>query len=158
MAMKLRSEQMGGLWNGIRPIHIAASSKMVSTYSGMYVQPHKAIVGANAFAHESGIHQDGMLKSKDTYEIMSPEALGFQRKDSAGIVLGKHSGRHALSTRLRELGFDLNEEQMNVMFKRFKVSIGVVVPRCIKGPADRFALLPDGRPAGAGGEEEGCCR
>lgn len=121
MAIALRGkEQMGGLYTGIRPVHIAPTSKMVSDYSGMMVQPHKAIVGANAFAHESGIHQDGMLKSRDTYEIMSPETIGLQRQDEAGIVLGKHSGRHALGTRLRELGFDLADGDLNEVFKRFK--------------------------------------
>ena len=67
-------------------------------------------MGANAFAHESGIHQDGMLKSAATYEIMSPETIGLFRTDAAGLVLGKHSGRHALGTKLRELGFSLEKE------------------------------------------------
>jgi len=122
MAIALRGdEQLNGLWTGIRPVHIAATSKMVSDYSGMMVQPHKAIVGANAFAHESGIHQDGMLKNRGTYEIMSPETIGLARADDdAGIVLGKHSGRNALGTRLRELGFDLAENILNDVFKRFK--------------------------------------
>ncbi|GAB4814561.1 hypothetical protein N2152v2_001607 [Parachlorella kessleri] len=121
MAIALRGQtQMGGLYTGIRPVHISVASKMVSDYSGMIVQPHKAIVGANAFAHESGIHQDGMLKSRDTYEIMAPETIGLARADEAGIVLGKHSGRNALSTRLKQLGFDLPTEQLNDLFKRFK--------------------------------------
>lgn len=121
MAIALRGqEQMGGLYTGIRPVHIAAASKMVSDYSGMIIQPHKAIVGANAFAHESGIHQDGMLKSKDTYEIMSPETIGLVREDEAGIVLGKHSGRHALGTRLKQLGYELAEDALNDVFRRFK--------------------------------------
>ncbi|KAG7667065.1 hypothetical protein Ndes2526B_g04445 [Nannochloris sp. 'desiccata'] len=122
MAIALRGdEQLNGLWTGIRPVHIAATSKMVSDYSGMMVQPHKAIVGANAFAHESGIHQDGMLKNRGTYEIMSPETIGLTRADDdAGIVLGKHSGRNALGTRLRELGFALAENDLNDVFKRFK--------------------------------------
>ena len=76
---------MGGLRTGILPVHIYPTSKMVCDYSGMLVQPHKAIVGANAFAHQSGIHQDGMLKSRQTYEIMSPEAIGLHRgADDAG--------------------------------------------------------------------------
>lgn len=121
MAVALRGqEQMGGLWTGVRPVHISAASKMVQDYSGMMVQPHKAIVGANAFAHESGIHQDGMLKNRGTYEIMSPETIGLTRVDAAGIVLGKHSGRNALNTRLGQLGFELVEEQLNDVFKRFK--------------------------------------
>ena len=80
---------------------------MVTEYSGMICQPHKAIVGNNAFRHESGIHQDGMIKNKNTYEIMTPESIGLMRGESesgAGIVLGKHSGRNAVSTRLSELG------------------------------------------------------
>lgn len=70
---------MNGLWNGIRPVHIYPASRMVSKYSGMMVQPHRAIVGANAFAHESGMHQDGILKHRETYEIMTPETIGLQR-------------------------------------------------------------------------------
>lgn len=142
MAIALRGEQqMGGLWTGIRPVHIAPTSKMVSDFSGMMVQPHKAIVGANAFAHESGIHQDGMLKSKDTYEIMSPETIGLTRADDAGIVLGKHSGRHALTTRLSQLGINLEEEQLNDVFKRFKT----LADRKKDGVADEdlMALVSD---------------
>lgn len=122
MALALRGrDQMGGLWTGIRPVHIAAASKMVSAYSGMMVQPHKAIVGANAFAHESGIHQDGMLKHKETYEIMSPESIGLQRAENdVGVVLGKHSGRNALNSHLRGLGYELSEDALNDVFKRFK--------------------------------------
>jgi 2-isopropylmalate synthase len=112
---------MGGLWTGVNPVHITATSRMVVDYSGMPVQPHKAIVGANAFAHESGIHQDGMLKSKDTYEIIAPEEIGLARAaDDAGIVLGKHSGRNALRTRLQQLGFDLAPAALDDLFVRFK--------------------------------------
>jgi len=122
MAIALRGgDRMGGLYTGIRPVHIYPTSKMVSDYSGMMVQPHKAIVGANAFAHESGIHQDGMLKHRETYEIMTPETIGLQRNpDDAGIVMGKHSGRNALSTRLQQLGFDLSTQEVDDVFKRFK--------------------------------------
>ena len=96
---------------------------MVTEYTGMLCQPHKAIVGANAFKHESGIHQDGMIKNKSTYEIMTPESIGLMRGDSqsgAGIVLGKHSGRNAVSTRLKELGYDLEPDKLNAVFARFK--------------------------------------
>lgn len=96
---------------------------MVSEYTGMMCQPHKAIVGANAFKHESGIHQDGMIKNKSTYEIMTPESIGLMRGDQesgAGIVLGKHSGRNAVGTRLKELGYDLEQEKLNAVFARFK--------------------------------------
>jgi 2-isopropylmalate synthase len=96
---------------------------MVAEYTGMKCQPHKAIVGANAFQHESGIHQDGMIKDKSTYEIMTPESIGLMRGESqsgAGIVLGKHSGRNAVGTRLRELGYDLDMDRLNAVFARFK--------------------------------------
>ncbi|GMH43765.1 hypothetical protein BSKO_11699 [Bryopsis sp. KO-2023] len=121
MAVALRGDNlMGGLWTGITPVFISPTSKMVSDYTGMVVQPHKAIVGANAFQHESGIHQDGMLKSKETYEIMTPESIGLIRDDAAGITMGKHSGRHALKARLLQLGFELEEEKLNEVFRRFK--------------------------------------
>lgn len=122
MAIALKGQsQMNGLYTGINPVHIYPTSVMVSDYSGMIVQPHKAIVGANAFAHESGIHQDGMLKSRETYEIMTPESIGLQRSpDDAGIVLGKHSGRNALNTRLKSMGYDLSSEELDDVFKRFK--------------------------------------
>jgi len=113
----------GKLFTAVNPVHITPTSKMVSEYTGMLVQPHKAIVGANAFQHESGIHQDGMIKNKGTYEIMTPESIGLMRGDSqsgAGIVLGKHSGRNAVGTRLRELGYDLEPAKLNAVFTRFK--------------------------------------
>jgi 2-isopropylmalate synthase len=97
--------------------HIYRTSKLVSTISGIYVQPNKAIVGANAFAHESGIHQHGMLSEKSTYEIMTPESIGLA---SNRLILGKHSGRHAFSQRLTELGYELSDEKINKTFKRFK--------------------------------------
>jgi len=113
----------GKLYTAINPVHITPTSKMVAEYTGMACQPHKAIVGANAFQHESGIHQDGMIKNKSTYEIMTPESIGLMRGESqsgAGIVLGKHSGRNAVGTRLRELGYDLDNEKLNAVFVRFK--------------------------------------
>ncbi len=117
------SQGSGKLHTAINPIHITATSKMVSEYTGMICQPHKAIVGVNAFQHESGIHQDGMIKNKSTYEIMTPESIGLMRGDSqsgAGIVLGKHSGRNAVGTRLKELGYDLDLDKLNDVFARFK--------------------------------------
>ncbi len=94
------------------------TSRMVSAYTGIPVQPNKAVVGANAFAHEAGIHQDGMLKSALTYEIMRPETVGLAESK---LVLGKHSGRHAFRVRLEEMGYDdLSEEEMNLAFDRFK--------------------------------------
>ena len=89
----------------------------MSKYTGIVVQPNKAIVGANAFAHEAGIHQDGMLKHEETYEIMRPETVGLSQST---LVLGKHSGRHALRVRLQELGFDLSDEELQDLFIRFK--------------------------------------
>ncbi|MEL6325387.1 MAG: 2-isopropylmalate synthase [Cyanobacteria bacterium J06626_23] len=96
---------------------IYKSSRLVSSITGMLVQPNKAIVGANAFAHESGIHQDGVLKNKLTYEIMDAELIGLSNNQ---IVLGKHSGRNAFRTRLQELGFDLSDQELNRAFIRFK--------------------------------------
>jgi 2-isopropylmalate synthase len=92
-------------------------SKLVSNYTGIVVQPNKAIVGANAFAHEAGIHQDGMLKNKATYEIMLPETVGVHQSE---LVLGKHSGRHAFKVRLGELGYQLDDDQLVQAFARFK--------------------------------------
>jgi 2-isopropylmalate synthase len=96
---------------------IYKTSRLVSNLTGMFVQPNKAIVGANAFAHESGIHQDGVLKHKLTYEIMDAQSIGLTDNQ---IVLGKHSGRNAFRTRLRELGFELSEQELNRAFLRFK--------------------------------------
>jgi 2-isopropylmalate synthase len=102
---------------GIDSTQIARVSRLVSNYTGMPVQPNKAIVGANAFAHEAGIHQDGMLKHNQTYEIMLPETVGVTR---TRLVLGKHSGRHALKVRLQELGYDLSPQDLDRAFERFK--------------------------------------
>jgi len=96
---------------------ITKASKLVSTVTGFTVQPNKAIVGANAFAHESGIHQDGMLKNAQTYEIMTPESVGLTESK---LVMGKHSGRHAFREKLLELGYDLGDNSIQEAFKRFK--------------------------------------
>ncbi|RMG93242.1 MAG: 2-isopropylmalate synthase [Chloroflexi bacterium] len=106
------------LTTNIDTTQITRTSRMVSAYTGMVVQPNKAIVGANAFAHEAGIHQDGMLKHHQTYEIMRPETVGLH---ASKLVLGKHSGRHAFRVRLQELGYDnLSKEELDVAFQRFK--------------------------------------
>ena len=102
---------------GINTEEIMRASRLVTKITGISVQPNKAIVGANAFAHESGIHQDGLLKEKSTYEIIRPESIGLY---SAKLVLGKHSGRHAFKTRLKELGYVLDGEELNKAFERFK--------------------------------------
>jgi 2-isopropylmalate synthase len=101
----------------IIPKHVFAASRLVSKITGMVVQPNKAIVGSNAFAHESGIHQDGVLKKKQTYEIMTPESVGIPK---SSLVLGKLSGRHAFQERLKELGFRLSEKDLELAFIRFK--------------------------------------
>jgi 2-isopropylmalate synthase len=107
-----------GLRTGIDTREIARTSKLVSLATGMPVQPNKAVVGANAFSHESGIHQDGMLKHELTYEIMRPEDVGAGR---TRLVLGKHSGRHAFGARLGELGFCLEGSELDEAFSRFKL-------------------------------------
>jgi 2-isopropylmalate synthase len=110
--------QVFNLHTNIDTAQITRSSRMVSAYTGMVVQPNKAVVGANAFAHEAGIHQDGMLKSHLTYEIMRPETVGLS---ASRLVLGKHSGRHAFRVRLKEMGYDnLTDEEVNQAFERFK--------------------------------------
>jgi 2-isopropylmalate synthase len=106
-----------GLWTGIETTEIARTSRLVSRLTGYQVQPNKAIVGRNAFAHEAGIHQDGVLKERTTYEIMDATTVGLR---SNSIVLGKHSGRHALSEALQEMGFELDGQALNTAFKRFK--------------------------------------
>ncbi len=116
MALKTRSDDYG-LTTGIKTERLYPVSRMVSTISGIAVPRNKAIVGRNAFAHESGIHQDGMLKERSTYEIMRPEDVGVPKTD---LVLGKHSGRHALRDRVGELGYHLNEDQLNILFDDFK--------------------------------------
>lgn len=116
MALKVRGDFFKAD-TGIVTQELYRTSRLVSKITGMVVQPNKAIVGANAFAHEAGIHQDGVLKERTTYEIMRPQDIGIP---SSKIVLGKHSGRHAFKTRLEELGFSLTEEEINRAFERFK--------------------------------------
>jgi len=101
----------------INTVEIIRTSRLLTRITGMAVQANKAIVGANAFAHEAGIHQDGLLKEKTTYEIINPESIGLQ---SMKLVLGKHSGRHAFKTRLKDLGYDLTDEEIESAFERFK--------------------------------------
>ena len=116
MALRTRPDRMPYTC-GIRTEHITKASHLVSTITGFPVQPNKAIVGANAFAHESGIHQDGMLKHAGTYEIMTPESVGLNRST---LVMGKHSGRHAFKAKLKELGYQLGDNALEDAFKRFK--------------------------------------
>jgi 2-isopropylmalate synthase len=116
MTLKTR-KPVFNLETGIETQQITRVSKLVSNYTGIVVQPNKAIVGANAFAHEAGIHQDGMLKHQTTYEIMRPEDVGVNQSK---LVLGKHSGRHALRNRLAEMGHSLDELELDKAFARFK--------------------------------------
>jgi 2-isopropylmalate synthase len=116
MALKTRKDFFKA-GTGVNTKEIIRTSRLVSKITGIPVQPNKAIVGANAFAHESGIHQDGLLKEKITYEIMRPEDIGLQ---STKLVMGKHSGRHAFKTRLKELGFTLSQEELDSLFEKFK--------------------------------------
>jgi 2-isopropylmalate synthase len=116
MALRTRPDAMP-FATGVKTEYITRASRLVSAVTGFVVQPNKAIVGANAFAHEAGIHQDGMLKHAGTYEIMTPESVGLNKST---LVMGKHSGRHAFSMKLKELGFELGDNAMNDAFRRFK--------------------------------------
>jgi len=115
MAIKVRKD-IFGIDTQINTTEIFRTSQMVSRLMGMPVQPNKAIVGANAFAHESGIHVDGLLKRRSTYEIMTPESVGLS---ASKMVLGRHSGRHGFKARCRDLGFELNEVQVNAVYEKF---------------------------------------
>ncbi len=116
MALHTKQAQFG-LFTGINTSQLARTSQMVANYTGIMVQFNKAIIGANAFAHEAGIHQDGMLKNASTYEIIQPEVVGWT---ASKLVLGKHSGRHAFKMRLKELGHPLIDEELDKAFGRFK--------------------------------------
>jgi 2-isopropylmalate synthase len=134
---------------GIKTNQIARISRLVSNYTGIGVQPNKAIVGANAFAHEAGIHQDGQLKNSQTYEIMRPDSVGISE---SRLVLGKHSGRHALKARLRDLGYQLRDDEMDSIFKRFKevadkkkhitdADLQALLTDQLQGPTEFYKLL-----------------
>jgi 2-isopropylmalate synthase len=128
MAVKTRRDFFG-LDVNVDTTQIVAASRLVSEITGFAVQPNKAVVGANAFAHASGIHQDGVLKARDTYEIMRAEDVGWSANK---IVLGKLSGRNAFKQRLRELAITIDgEAELNAAFARFKAL------------ADREAIVPD---------------
>jgi len=119
MAIKVRRDLFDGIDTRINTKEIYPTSRLVASVTGIEPQPNKAIVGRNAFAHESGIHQDGVLKHKETYEIMRAEDIGLDVKDT--IVLGKHSGRHAFKKKLEALGFsDIGENELNELFMKFK--------------------------------------
>jgi 2-isopropylmalate synthase len=150
VAMALRTRpQFFNLRTNINTREIMKTSRMVSNYTGMSVQPNKAIVGSNAFAHEAGIHQDGVLKNASTYEIMTPESVGLVQSQ---LVLGKHSGRHALKVRLRELGYDVDGDALKQVFDRFKeladskktvtdADLQALIADEFHGPEEIFSLL-----------------
>jgi 2-isopropylmalate synthase len=149
MAIKTRADSFG-VETGVVSEEIFGSSRLVSQITGIAVPINKAVVGENAFAHEAGIHQDGVLKYRQNYEIMTPESIGLA---SNRLVLGKHSGRHAFITRLRQLGVDLGDVDRNVLFERFKALadskknvydedlIALVAQESTRGLADRYALV-----------------
>ncbi|MBK3495236.1 2-isopropylmalate synthase [Viridibacillus sp. YIM B01967] len=116
VAMHIRKD-IYGIETGINLQEIKRTSQLVSKLTGVVIQPNKAIVGRNAFAHESGIHQDGMLKNPETYEIITPALIG---ESAVPLVLGKHSGRHAFKDRAETMGFDLSDEKINRAFAEFK--------------------------------------
>ncbi|MBN2042065.1 MAG: 2-isopropylmalate synthase [Spirochaetes bacterium] len=116
MAIRTRSDILN-VYTDVNTKQIMATSKLLTHITGVAVQPNKAIVGANAFAHESGIHQDGVLKDACTYEIMKPEDIGIAKST---LVLGKHSGRHAVSDRMKNLGYEMSKEELDKFFVKFK--------------------------------------
>lgn len=117
MALRTRQDFFRGLTCGVNPREIVKSSRLVARMSGLLVQRNKAIVGENAFAHSAGIHQDGILKKRETYEIMDPREVGWGQTE---LPLTKHSGRAAVAARLRHLGYELREADLNALFTRFK--------------------------------------
>jgi len=137
MAIKTRPQFFDKLFTGIDATQLVRTSKMVSGMTSIPVQPNKAIVGANAFAHEAGIHQDGMLKNPLTYEIMRPETVGW---NSTNLVLGKHSGRAALTDRLKQMGYDLSRDELDKAFERFKA---LCDKKKVVSDADLEAILTD---------------
>ncbi len=117
MVLKVRNAFYNNFDTGFDTRRIVPTSQLLQRLVGMPVQRNKAIVGANAFAHESGIHQHGMLRNRNTYEIMRPEDVGWE---SSQMVLGRHSGRAAVEARLRALGYLLEEEELKLVFEQFK--------------------------------------
>jgi len=149
MAVKTRPDFYAGTDFGVNAEEIYSSSRLLSSVTGVQVQPNKAIVGDNAFAHEAGIHQDGGLKAAITYEIMTPDSIG---RASNELVLGKHSGRHAFRDRLDELGLTVEGDEFERAFKRFKdladakkviynEDIEAIAADSVTTTEDRFELL-----------------
>ena len=146
MAMRVRNDQMP-YETGVNSEQLYPSSRLLSEITGSVVQANKAIVGRNAFAHEAGIHQDGMIKNPLTYEIMTPQSVGVPESK---LVLGKHSGRHALGLRCQQLGYEFNRRDLDRIYKRF-----VALADQIKVVEDRhlMAIIQEETPAMAGIEE-----
>ncbi|NMA04050.1 MAG: 2-isopropylmalate synthase [Clostridiales bacterium] len=147
MALDVRRDIYGIDFN-INTKEIVKTSNLLSGITGVHVQPNKAIVGANAFAHESGIHQHGVLAKRETYEIMTPESVGLT---ASKLVLGKHSGRHAFKDKVESMGYDLTEEELNEAFEKFKAladqkrevfdrDIGAILTKGIAGEDARYKL------------------
>ena len=148
MILRTRKDSLN-LDTGVVSEMIYPSSRLLTMITGVAVQPNKAIVGANAFAHESGIHQDGLLKEKITYEIMTPQSIGMTKST---LVMGKHSGRHAFKDRLKDLGYELSEKDLNQAFKHFKEladkkkeiydeDIEAIVAEVVLRAPDKYKLL-----------------
>ncbi|MBA2595256.1 MAG: 2-isopropylmalate synthase [Chloroflexia bacterium] len=137
MALATRGDQFGGGWTRIRKDRLVPTSRLVSSLTGVVVQPNKAIVGANAFAHEAGIHQDGMLKERTTYEIMDPTDVGWE---GTRLVLGKHSGRAGFRNTLQEVGIRLDDDQLNESYQRF---LDLADRKKFVTAADLVALVSD---------------
>jgi 2-isopropylmalate synthase len=160
MALNVRRDVMG-FHTEIRPQELYPSSQLLTELTGVAVQPHKAIVGRNAFAHEAGIHQDGVIKNPLTYEIMTPQSVGVPANV---LVLGKHSGRHALGKRCEALGFQFSRRDLDSIYKRFvaladaiKVVDDKALLEIIRQEQPGFAAPPAGQrpsaPASAAGDD-----
>ena len=159
MALQTRGEQYGGVYTNVHTPRLVPTSRMVAGLTGVQVQVNKAIVGANAFAHEAGIHQDGMLKERTTYEIMNPTDVGWE---GTRLVLGKHSGRAGFKNALKELGLPLDEDQVQGVYERFLeladrkknvtgADIAALVADEVAGEDGRFELVRWNAAIGSGG-------
>ena len=137
MALKTRRDLYDGIDTGIDTMQLVPTSRLVSRMTGISVQPNKAIVGANAFAHEAGIHQDGMLKDRETYEIMTPQSVGWEESK---LVLGKHSGRAGFNAKLEELGYEVDRDTLQRLYTRF---IDLTDRKKIISDADIVAIVED---------------
>src|SRR5262252_5828355 len=165
MALKTR-EAFFNVRTRIQTTRLYPTSRLVASITGMPIPRNKAVVGENAFAHEAGIHQHGMLKHHSTYEILRPEDVGLSR---SSLVLGKHSGRHAFRDRVRELGFELDDAEFNRVFEEFKAladkkkelfdgDIEALVLRAEAGASGPWSLLELKTTADTAGAAEACVR